>query len=172
MRIGEVLVEAKVIDAERLRAALARTAATGQRLGEALVAAGACTEEQIADALAGHLGLPRATAQDLNALDRAIARQVPERFARQHVLAALRVDPDEQLVVAVADPADRDPLDELRFLTGYALRVRVATAGEVGRALQQLYGEAEGERLAHLEARVAHLEAEVQALRAALVEQG
>lgn len=61
-RIGQMLVEAGLISATALQAALARQEATGERVGEALCALGTATEEGIAATLATQLRLARTDA--------------------------------------------------------------------------------------------------------------
>ena len=50
-RLGEILVQAGVIDDEQLKLALAEAALWGHRVGEVLVSRGDCEEAQILEAL-------------------------------------------------------------------------------------------------------------------------
>lgn len=163
-RLGDTLVAAGVIDEAQLRLALQATARTGQRLGEALVAAGQCTEQAIAGALAAQLGLPQASAADLAAPADGVRALIGPSFARSRQVVPLRVEGDD-LVVAVADPADQELLDELRFATGHPLRPLVATPSALKAALDTLYGPSAEAQLQALQREVAALRAELAALK-------
>src|SRR3954462_9990181 len=58
VRLGDVLVERKVISREQLRLALDDQKRSGRRLGRVLVENGFCAAEQIAEALARQLTIP------------------------------------------------------------------------------------------------------------------
>ncbi|MCB9526292.1 MAG: hypothetical protein H6702_23350 [Myxococcales bacterium] len=163
-RLGDTLVAAGVIDEAQLREALKATARTGQRLGEALVASGQCTEQAIAGALAAQLGLPQATAADLVAPADGVRALIGAGFARGRQVVPLRLE-DEALVVAVADPADQDLLDELRFATGHPLKPLVATPSALAAALETLYGPSADAQVQALRREVAALRAELAALK-------
>ncbi len=160
VRLGDRLVSAGVIDAEQLREALRTTARTGERLGEALVREGRCTEAAIAEALARQLGLPMATEADLAAPADGMTTLIDPDFARRRLAVPLRLE-DDVLVLAVADPADQELLDELRFATGHPLRPLVATPSALRRALALMGGGGSAGELLALRREVAALRAQL-----------
>ena len=144
-RLGEILVTAGIIDDEKLKLALAEAALWGHRVGEVLMARGDCAEEQILDALAQQLEVDIAPLATTVMIPRRILDLVTAEFARERQILPLFFDGDAGVLeVAMADPADQETLDELRFKTGHTTRPLVAMASEVAEALDRFYGRAEG----------------------------
>ncbi|MCB9535786.1 MAG: hypothetical protein H6704_05935 [Myxococcales bacterium] len=140
-RLGEILVQAGVIDDEQLKLALAEAALWGHRVGEVLVSRGDCEEAQILEALATQLGVEVAPLATTVMIPRRILDLVSADFARERQLLPLFLDADAGVLeVAMADPADQESLDELRFRTGHTIRPQVAMASEVEEALERFYG--------------------------------
>ncbi len=139
-RLGEILVDAEVVDAQQLRAALAEAARLGRRVGEVLVARGVCTEQAIVDALASQLQVPVAPLATTTFIPEHVLGMVAPHFARERQVLPLFLDRRAgALDVAVADPTDDELLDELRFRTGQAIRPLVALAGELADAIEEFY---------------------------------
>lgn len=139
-RLGEILVDAGVIDAPQLKSALAESARGGRRVGEILIARGLCTEEAIVGALSDQLGVPVAPLATTTFIPEHVLGLVPARFARERLVLPLFLDRRQQaLEVAVADPSDHELLDELRFRTGHAIRPLVALPGELAEAIERFY---------------------------------
>jgi hypothetical protein len=140
-RLGEILVQAGVIDEEQLKLALAEAALWGHRVGEVLVSRGDCEEAQILEALATQLGVEIAPLATTVMIPRRILDLVSADFARERQLLPLFLDTAAGVLeVAMADPADQESLDELRFRTGHTIRPQVAMASEVEEGLERFYG--------------------------------
>ncbi len=139
-RLGEILVAEGVIDAAQLQAALAEAALLGRRVGEVLLSRGDCTEEQILDALAAQLGVQVAPLSTTAMLPRRLLKLIPASMARERLVLPVFLDAQSGLLeVAMADPADHELLDELRFRTGHDIRPMVAMASEVAEAVDRFY---------------------------------
>jgi hypothetical protein len=61
IRLGEVLVQQKLLSQEQLALALEEQKRSGRKLGRVLVELGFVTEEQISEALARQLNIPTST---------------------------------------------------------------------------------------------------------------
>ncbi len=134
-RFGEVLVDAGVVSDATVAEAL-RRAEPGERLGTALLRLGYVEEEQVADALATQLRLPRIDVADARPEPAALAR-VPARIAAKHALLPLRID-DEVLTVATDDPTDVVAFDDVRLAAGVrSVRAVVATPSALAAARQR-----------------------------------
>jgi|GEM_PF-856807 len=139
-RLGQILIEAGVIDALQLRSALAEAARWGKRVGEVLVARGHCTDQQILEAVAAQLKVGIAPLAETTTLPPAVLRLLPASFARDKQVLPLELDGrTSTLVVAVADPAAYELLDELRFRTGHEVRALAATPGDLADAIEHFY---------------------------------
>ncbi len=139
-RLGEILVAERVIDAAQLQAALAEAALLGRRVGEVLLNRGDCTEEQILEALAAQLGVPVAPLATTAMLPERLLKLIPGSIARDRLVLPVFLDAHSGVLeVAMADPADQELIDELRFSTGHDVRPLVAMASEVAEAVERFY---------------------------------
>ena len=109
----------------------------GQTCGEALAEAGLAEGAAFARALADAAGLPFAPAPPVLPVRELLAR-LPMPYARRHLVLPL-VREDDGLAVAVADPADLAPLDDLRFLFQARLRPLVVPAPALRDAITRAY---------------------------------
>ena len=134
--LTDILVEAGVVDAAQIEAALEHQRATGVRIGEALVDLGCATENDIGWALARQLGL---TFLDLTpeALDRGLVRSFPEGMLRR-LLAVPLVRSENVLIVAFGDPTDHGAISELEQFGGVKVEPSVAAPSMILRALELL----------------------------------
>lgn len=95
--------------------------------------------DEVLEALAAHLGVPRAHVDPVRLDADAIVRALPRAFAQKH--AVLVVDPAADPVpVVVADPLDVTALDGVRQRLGRSLTVSLAGRAEILRLIRDIYG--------------------------------
>jgi len=139
-RLGELLVEAGVIDAAQLTSALAHQRQWGVRLGQALVELRIASEKDIVHALSRKLGIEVAVLDGLSGREfEAAMKLVPRDFATKHNLLPM-ADDGSVLTVAMSDPMNVVALDELSFRTGRKLKVTLGGDREVAAALRRHHG--------------------------------
>lgn len=139
-RLGEILLEAGVVDGTQLQSALGHQRRWGGRLGQALIDLKMATEEQIVSTLASKLGFERVPVESVEfgpGLELAL-RLVPHEFAERNQLLAYAADP-ASLWVAMADPTNVGVIDELAFRTGRNVKLSIAGDREIARAIRRLY---------------------------------
>ncbi len=137
-------------------------AATAKRLGKLLVQSGTITDEQLADALDDDSGrsLSAVLVDKGYASEERIGRVVAEQMGLAYIdLVQYEIDPnaatliqpdlarrycvlpiafqDDELVVAMADPANIFAVDDLRIVTGYEIRAVVAAETDVSAAIER-----------------------------------
>jgi general secretion pathway protein E len=135
LALGERLIEAGKLSLRDLERAQAASTELGNRLPDVLVQLGLVSEGDLAQVRATAHGLPLLAADEFPAA----LPEVPglqRGFLVSHHVLPLAVD-DGALSVAVADPADGFVLKALRLATGLALKVSVAPAGEIDKALAE-----------------------------------
>ena len=136
--VTDILLDAGVLTAAQVDAALIRQRETGRRIGECLVELGIVSEEDIAWALARQLGL---TFVDVRAetLDPALVRAYPEQLLRRlHLVPVVRSE--DRLVAAASDPTDHEGLRELEELAGIPVECVTATPSAIAQALDDVLG--------------------------------
>jgi type IV pilus assembly protein PilB len=83
LKIGELLIKAKLINEHQLAKALEEQRASGGRLGEHLVALEYVTEEDILDCLSQQYGVPSINLKHFD-IDESIIRLIPADVARKY----------------------------------------------------------------------------------------
>jgi Type II secretion system (T2SS), protein E, N-terminal domain len=141
-RIGELLIERKIITQAQLEAGLAAQQRTHQRLGLTLLAQGVLTEVQLAQVLAQSLSL---STVDLNQVqvDWSAVHMLRDRFCENHALFPFAVDgkgtTQRRLLVAMSDPSNQAAIEEIEFTTGLGVTPYVSTLGQVRAAILRYY---------------------------------
>jgi type IV pilus assembly protein PilB len=132
-RLGKILVQAGVITEQQLDEALVD--AEGGSLSAALVEAGLATETKIAQAIADQMGL---TFVDIAAyeIDAHAATMLATDLARRYNVLPIAIQ-DEELVVAMSDPANIFAIDDLRIVTGFEIRPVVATESDLLQSIER-----------------------------------
>ncbi len=100
-----------------------------------LIEAAACTEEQIAEALAASYGLPFARVSP-RLTDPKVIGLLPRDFLERHSVLPLFLV-DDVLTVAVPEPADVFLIDEVERVSGRAAQLVVATARDIAATLRE-----------------------------------
>jgi len=103
-KLGELLVANGAIEHSQLTEALLQQSASGKRLGQLLVELGALDDTVLIQVLAEHLDLALIDLGSHKPDEEALQR-LPESFARAHNCLPLWTDDTDALVVAVADPS-------------------------------------------------------------------
>ncbi len=137
-KLGEMLIEAGVLDEARLRSALADQRRWGRSLGKTLVELRLIAEEDLVRVLGKHLGLPSIDLDQFEIPD-SVSRLIPDELARQHQIVAF----DQQmkfLDVAMVDPTNLGVTDELRIRTQMNIRPYLCGPRNIERALAKYHG--------------------------------
>jgi MSHA biogenesis protein MshE len=137
IRLGELLIEQKVINEEQLAKALAEQKRTGRKLGRVLTDLGIVEEQHLNDALARHLQIPFVDLRQLS-LDQAVVRLLPEALARRFRALVLQQDKNG-LTVGMADPTDLFVYDELVARLKQPLRIALVRESELLRTMDIVY---------------------------------
>ncbi|MCP4502144.1 MAG: hypothetical protein GY822_19475 [Deltaproteobacteria bacterium] len=140
LRLGDLLISAKVLTEHQLHAALEEQRQYGGRLGSTLVRMGFVSEDLLVKALAKHLQIADVDPQKSVAPSVVLARFPKESWERMRVFP---VGFDEQrrvLVLATFDPLNKPVLDEISRIMGTAVEPRIAGESRILAALKQAFG--------------------------------
>jgi general secretion pathway protein E len=136
-RLGDILVESRTVTRATVNLALARAETTGELLGEALIALGVVSDEDILQAIALQQNLPYLFRGELpSALP--IIRNVSPKYMRQYAVCPVGLE-DGVLTIASADPLNPIVLDDLRQATGLRVEVVVSPADAIIEAVNRTY---------------------------------
>ena len=137
VRLGEILVQQKLLSEEQLKNALATQKKTGRRLGRVVIELGFVTEEQISQALARQLGVPFVNLKHYN-LKREVTLKLPETQARRYRALALD-EAGDHYRVAMADPTDLAAYDGLTAALKRNIELVVVTETELLQVIDRTY---------------------------------
>ena len=137
VRLGEVLMQQKLLSEEQLNQALADQKRTGRKLGRVFVESGFVTEDQISGALARQLNIPYINLKFYN-INADLVRLLPETAARRFRALVLE-DRRETMLVGVSDPTDLFAYDEIARLIKKGVELAVVNETEVVAAIDRIY---------------------------------
>jgi MSHA biogenesis protein MshE len=137
IRLGEILVQQKLLTEEQLKAALDEQKKTGRRLGRVFIERGFITEEQISKALARQLGADYIDLKHYN-IKREVVSRLPETQARRFRAMVLE-DRGEAYLVGMADPTDLAAYDDVVRLLKRDIELAVVTETELLRTIDRSY---------------------------------
>jgi len=113
----------------------------GQELGEVLVGMGAVEPQRLARALAQEYWLPFRAHIDAHTLENDLVARVPINYAKKNRLLPIGFD-NGSVIVAMADPAKYEALDDLHVLFGKPIRAVVAPPEVISEAINRAYDQA------------------------------
>jgi type II secretory ATPase GspE/PulE/Tfp pilus assembly ATPase PilB-like protein len=113
--LGDLLVEAGLVDERQLERALAYQRIHGGRLGGVLVTMGILSEEDLASSLGRQLGLAACDVESINPAPD-VLKLVPEVLIRRYEVIPLGVR-GGTLVVGMTDPSNGAAIDEIKLRT-------------------------------------------------------
>jgi general secretion pathway protein E len=113
----------------------------GQELADVLVEMGALEPQRLARALAQEYQLPFQSHVDEHTLDTSLVAKIPINYAKKNRVLPLAVA-DGSVTVALADPSNYEPLDDLRVLFGMPVAAVVVPAQVLDEAINRAYDQA------------------------------
>ncbi|MDH3354240.1 MAG: GspE/PulE family protein [Chromatiales bacterium] len=137
IRIGDLLVENKIISENQLMSALAEQKKSGHKLGRALMELGYVTEEQMLDFLSRQLQIPYIDLKHYK-YDTETVKKIPETLSRRYRAIAL-VEESNAFRIGMADPTDIFAFDELSKLFNKPLRLAVLRESDLLRTIDTVF---------------------------------
>jgi MSHA biogenesis protein MshE len=137
IRLGEILVQQKLLTEEQLKAAIDEQQKTGRRLGRVCIERGLISEEQISRALARQLGVDYIDLKHYN-IKREVVARLPETQVRRFRAMVIE-DRGEAYLVGMADPTDLAAYDEIARILKREIELVVVTESELLRTIDRIY---------------------------------
>jgi type IV pilus assembly protein PilB len=139
--LGELLIERGVIGRVQLDAALEyQKSNKGVLFGEALIALGHATEEDIAQALTCQYGFPYLPLSNYE-IDSEVLSAIPANICEQFCL--IPIDKiGKNLTLAMANPLNVKAVEDVELLSGCTVQAFVSTLSDIRSAIKRYYGSA------------------------------
>ena len=137
VRLGDLLVQQKLISQEQLKFALEQQKRSGRKLGRLLVDNAFVTEENISEALGKQLNIPYINLKYFN-INIELVRLLQESQARRFRAMVLE-ERNGMLLVGMADPTDLTAFDEITRIVKRDIDIAVVTEGQLLESIDRGY---------------------------------
>jgi len=137
VRLGDLLVQQKLISQEQLKFALEQQKRSGRKLGRLLVDNAFVTEENISEALGRQLSIPYINLKYFN-INIELVRLLQESQARRF-RAMILEERNGMLLVGMADPTDLAAFDEITRIVQREIDIAVVTEGQLLESIDRGY---------------------------------
>ena len=137
IRLGDLLVQQKLISQAQLGEALDKQRLSGRKLGRVLVENGFVTEDEISGAIARQLHIPFLDLRQVHVRPE-IVRLLPEQLARRFRAIVLE-QRENRVLVAMADPTDLFAFDEIINHLNREVELAVANEGALLQFIDRVY---------------------------------
>ena len=142
LRIGDLLKEYGYVNETQIQAALDyQKEHPGTKIGSALIALGAITEEQMLQALGERLGVEQVDVSAMEINVEAVMK-IPRQLAEKYCVLPIDIR-NGALLVAVNDPVDLYALEDIRQTAGMQLDIRICKRPILEKAIRYYYAEAD-----------------------------
>ncbi|WP_066719373.1 GspE/PulE family protein [Clostridium sp. Marseille-P299] len=136
-RLGEMLIDLKLITEDDLTEALKLQKGSGKRLGTVLIENGFITEGQLIEMLRMQLGIEFIDLTKVN-IDPEVVNVLSKNLAKKHGIIPVRVEKDV-LYLAMEDPLNFMAVEATRVATRKKIVPMITTAAGIARAYNILY---------------------------------
>ena len=137
-KLGEILVENEIISKAQLLEGLKYQNVNGVMLGEALIATGAISDENIVSQfLSKQLNHGKLSLKELE-FDPSVVDLIPYDMAQKYNMIAVNKI-NRHLTVAISDPKNIFMLDAIKFLTGCTIKPVLAPEKEIQETINANY---------------------------------
>ena len=142
VRLGELLVETGLVTRAALDEALSAQGRDGRRLGELLVDAGVISEAKVTQVLSQQLSVPWVSLSHID-FSRQLLNLVPPECAQKYGVVPIYVrrskNREQTLYIAMTDPTDPAPLQEIAAFSGLPVRPMIAPPKDIRGAIRVYY---------------------------------
>jgi len=135
--LTDVLVEQGAVDAQRAEQAIESARGAGTTPEHVLVAAGHVTQDQLARAMAERHGLDHIDLTRFS-VDMAAANLLGHSSSKRYEAVPIAFTSERGLLLATADPANVRIVDDVSLMTGYEVRIAVASREDILNLISRL----------------------------------
>ncbi len=136
-KLGQLLVNKKIVSEEQLNSALELQKKEGGRVGSNLIKLGYLTEESLVDFLSTQYGVPSVSLCEQD-IDSSIVKFIPYEVANKYQIFPISKN-GASLKIAMTDPSNVFAIDDVKFMTGYDVESFVASESAIKEAISRFY---------------------------------
>jgi hypothetical protein len=136
-RLGEMLIQQKLLTQEQLKLALEEQKRSGRKLGRTCIELGYVTEEAVYETLAKQLQHPYINLKYYN-IKPEVKQKLTETQARRFRAIVLE-DKGASLLIGMADPTDLNAYDEIARILKREIEIAVVTESQLLAVVDRLY---------------------------------
>jgi type IV pilus assembly protein PilB len=137
-RFAELLVKGGLVSREQLTEAQKKERENGSSVAKEIIQLGYTNEETVTRFFAKQFGI-EAVELLPGEIEDAVFSLVPPQIIQKHQLVPYKLL-GSSLTVAMSDPTDLVAINEVKFVTGYGVRVVLATPSNIKKALDHRFG--------------------------------
>jgi len=137
-KIGQILLEHTSLTSEQLEEVLEIQRQKGMRLGEVLIQKNYLTQEELTKALSIQMGYPYIDRIPSSEIDSELIADIPINYAKQNMVLPISRG-DNYVVVALADPLNHGPVDDLSLIFKTEIKVMIASPMQLQEAINKVY---------------------------------
>jgi len=134
-KLGEILVDWKIINIEQAEKAVVVAKGARKRMGEALVELGFAKDDQVAKALASQFGYEYVDLAASGAADKIDMKLLPLEVIKKHAILPMSKT-GGRMAIIIHDPLDLQLSDELRFRYGVEMDPRLAPRAAIRKFIE------------------------------------
>ncbi|MBI5872837.1 MAG: Flp pilus assembly complex ATPase component TadA [Candidatus Omnitrophica bacterium] len=139
LKLGELLIKKGTLSQGQLDMALREHDRTGELLGKALVRMGFISEDQLLMTLAEQLSIQFIPKLKDKVISDDVIRAVPARFVWHYKFMPIALK-GNLLTIAISNPLDIWPTEDIKFHLGFEVEVVLAVESEIMAAVKTYYG--------------------------------
>ena len=136
-KLGDILIEAKLLTGEQLKTALLYQKKTGLRLGEILEKLGFVKEEVVLGCLASQQQMEIVNLQNI-IIPKALVKKIPLQLIEKYNIIPVGIKGDT-LTIATSDPTDYEAIEQIQLLTDLKVEILLATTSEIKNAIRDVF---------------------------------
>ncbi len=136
-RLGEMLIEAGLIDTFQLSSALGEQKQWGGRLASIIINMGFTDEESVASILEKQLGGKCVSLENMEILPEVLSKMKVD-IAEKYCVMPIEFS-NKELILAMSDPTDLNTIDELGFALSVNIKPVLAMESDIKKAIAKHY---------------------------------
>ncbi|MBI5779198.1 MAG: hypothetical protein HZA49_07050 [Planctomycetes bacterium] len=137
LKLGDILVEAKLLTNEQLKTALDYQRKTGLKLGEVLEKLGFVSEDEILACLANQQSMEIVNLKNI-IVPNALVKKIPLQLIEKYNIIPIGIK-GETLTIATSDPTDYEAVEQVQLLTDLKVDMVLATTTEIKASIRDVF---------------------------------